>query len=140
MQEANIRLLDRRHTLPNLKSLLLTLSSPTPPPSSTAYRFGVASNGSLSGTTTNNNSRIGSRQTSYTYPTGSPSAFKQASSLHSSPAGSGRGHLGHESGVQGMSPLKGWTGGGKRSGLSRQSFAGSEVGEEESVVSRSEVI
>ncbi len=33
MQEANVRLLELRHTLPNLKSLLLTLSSPVPPPS-----------------------------------------------------------------------------------------------------------
>lgn len=33
MQEASIRLLDLRHTLPNLKALLLTLSSPVPPPS-----------------------------------------------------------------------------------------------------------
>lgn len=32
MQEASIRLVDIRHTLPNLKALLLTLSSPTPPP------------------------------------------------------------------------------------------------------------
>lgn len=32
MQEASIRMVDLRHTLPNLKSLLLTLSSPTPPP------------------------------------------------------------------------------------------------------------
>jgi hypothetical protein len=28
MQEADIRLLDLRHTLPNLKNVLLTLSSP----------------------------------------------------------------------------------------------------------------
>ncbi|ORY25738.1 hypothetical protein BCR39DRAFT_590016 [Naematelia encephala] len=32
MQMANVRLLDLRHTLPNLKALLLTLSSPIPPP------------------------------------------------------------------------------------------------------------
>jgi hypothetical protein len=32
MQEASIRMVDLRHTLPNLKSLLLTLSSPIPPP------------------------------------------------------------------------------------------------------------
>jgi hypothetical protein len=31
MQEANIRLVDIRHTLPNLKALLLTLSSPVAP-------------------------------------------------------------------------------------------------------------
>ncbi|WWC61358.1 uncharacterized protein I303_103939 [Kwoniella dejecticola CBS 10117] len=31
MQESSIRLLDRRHTLPNLKNLLLTLSSPNLP-------------------------------------------------------------------------------------------------------------
>ncbi|EIW69486.1 hypothetical protein TREMEDRAFT_73876 [Tremella mesenterica DSM 1558] len=32
MQEADIRLVELRHTLPNLKNLLLTLSSPEPPP------------------------------------------------------------------------------------------------------------
>ena len=32
MQEANVRLLELRHTLPNLKALLLTLSSPASPP------------------------------------------------------------------------------------------------------------
>lgn len=32
MQEASIKMVDLRHTLPNLKSLLLALSSPMPPP------------------------------------------------------------------------------------------------------------
>jgi hypothetical protein len=42
MQEANVRVLDIRHTLPNLKALLLTLSSPYPPapPSGSATYIG----------------------------------------------------------------------------------------------------
>jgi len=55
MQEANIRLLDLRHTLPNLKALLLTLSSPVPPPQL------------RSGSTTYVNSRTSSRQTSHAW-------------------------------------------------------------------------
>ena len=58
MQEANIRLLDLRHTLPNLKILLLTLSSPIPPaPISTLSRI-----------STFVDSRSSSRQTSRNWP------------------------------------------------------------------------
>jgi hypothetical protein len=52
MQEASIKMVDLRHTLPNLKALLLTLSSPIPPPQ---RHF------------TNPNSRMTSRQTSHAY-------------------------------------------------------------------------
>lgn len=70
MQEANIRLLELRHTLPNLKSLLLTLSSPVTPPSLPPL--------SVSGSSTYVNSRGSSRQTSRAWSippqNGSPSS------------------------------------------------------------------
>ena len=53
MQEASIRMVDLRHTLPNLKSLLLALSSPMPPPQRRHF--------------SNPNSRMTSRQTSQAY-------------------------------------------------------------------------
>lgn len=43
MHESDIRMLDLRHTLPNLKNLLLTLSSPEPPPSGPVSGPGWAS-------------------------------------------------------------------------------------------------
>ena len=46
-------MVDLRHTLPNLKALLLTLSSPTPPPQRRHF--------------SNPNSRMTSRQTSQAY-------------------------------------------------------------------------
>lgn len=61
MQEANIRLLDLRHTLPNLKVLLLTLSSPMPPSISSSFPM-------LSRSTTYVDSRSSSRVTSGAYP------------------------------------------------------------------------
>jgi len=63
MQEANIRLIELRHTLPNLKSLLLTLSSPIAPPSRP----------SISGSSTYVNSRSSSRTWSHSLPMHSPS-------------------------------------------------------------------
>lgn len=53
MQEASIKMVDLRHTLPNLKALLLTLSSPVPPPPRRHL--------------SNPNSRMTSRQTSQAY-------------------------------------------------------------------------
>ena len=53
MQEASIKMVDLRHTLPNLKSLLLALSSPMPPPQRRHL--------------SNPNSRMTSRQTSQAY-------------------------------------------------------------------------
>lgn len=155
MQEANIRLVDRRHTLPNLKSLLLTLSSPTPPPPP-PHPAGQASSYPPSGTTTYNNSRIGSRQASYTFnpQLGFSTREKQsvlgspASSLGDlrSPPGSHIGGVGRrERDGNSMSPIKaGWGDGGARgrSHLSRQSWGGSQEAEEgdgETAVSRSEV-
>ncbi|ORX39691.1 hypothetical protein BD324DRAFT_614626 [Kockovaella imperatae] len=56
MQESNIRAMDVRQTLPNLKSLLLTLSSPV-----------SNSNQTLASSMTIVNSNNSSRQTSYTF-------------------------------------------------------------------------
>jgi hypothetical protein len=53
MQEASIKMVDLRHTLPNLKSLLLALSSPMPPPPRRHL--------------SNPSSRMTSRQTSQAY-------------------------------------------------------------------------
>jgi len=64
MQEANIRLLDLRHTLPNLKTLLLTLSSPVPSTSLSS----LSSFPALSRSSTFVDSRASSRQTSAAYP------------------------------------------------------------------------
>lgn len=64
MQEANIRLLDLRHTLPNLKTLLLTLSSPVPSTSLSS----LSSFPALSRSSTFVDSRTSSRQTSGAYP------------------------------------------------------------------------
>jgi len=68
MQEANIRLIELRHTLPNLKSLLLTLSSPVPPgsfPSTSRSSTYVDSRAS---------SRQASRAWSIPHQQGSPSS------------------------------------------------------------------
>lgn len=152
MQEANIRLVDRRHTLPNLKSLLLTLSSPTPPAPAPSYRTGPNSSYPTSGTTTFNNSRVGSRQASYNFH--SPSRLNMTrekfptgtsvSSIGDSPAGDLMRGSGRERELQSMSPVKPWSEAtrGKKSHLSRQSWGGSEDidgGDAETAVSQSEV-
>lgn len=72
MQEPNIRLVDRRHTLPNLKALLLTLSSHVPPPPpphpSIIAAASAGQRSSSSGTSTQLSSRAASRQASYNWP------------------------------------------------------------------------
>lgn len=80
MQESNIRLLDIRHTLPNLKMLLLTLSSPWPP---------ATSSQSLSRTTT----KIGSTFDMYKYGSASVTSSRQTSHTFtlSAPTGTGPG-------------------------------------------------
>lgn len=64
MQEANMRIIDVRHTLPNLKALLLTLSSPTLPP---PLPVSVSTASKSSGTSTYVNSRATSRQASHSF-------------------------------------------------------------------------
>ncbi|WVQ78077.1 hypothetical protein IAT38_000158 [Cryptococcus sp. DSM 104549] len=68
MQEANIRLLDLRQTLPNLKNLLLTLSSPVPPSPAPTRAHSARSR---SGTTTNAASRASSGAWPHPGPGGS---------------------------------------------------------------------
>lgn len=61
MHEHDIRMLDMRHTLPNLKNLLLTMSSPDPPPPGPVTGPGWASGAG---------SRASSRQASYSFSPG----------------------------------------------------------------------
>ena len=77
MQEANVRALDTRQTLPNLKSLFLALSSPSP------HRMEALSRG-----TTYVNSTASSRTTSYNFGGSTlPSAITGMSPAGSSTAG-----------------------------------------------------
>lgn len=81
MQEASIRMVDLRHTLPNLKSLLLTLSSPIPPPQ---RRMPHNSHSAFT-------SRMTSRQTSQAYsipqfsPSGTSTTLAEEYDIHGSP-------------------------------------------------------
>lgn len=81
MQEANGRLLDLRHTLPNLKVLLLTLSSPSSLPSQSSFP-------ALSRSTTLYDSRASSRQTSSSWPRPimSPSGSYNSLSIANTPS------------------------------------------------------
>jgi hypothetical protein len=90
MQEANLRSLDIRHTLPNLKALLLTLSSPVPlhPPAPLPRRNGNGNSISIQtglGYSNDYSSRDTSRQTSnaWSIPRGirSPTSASVISSL-----------------------------------------------------------
>lgn len=86
MQDANIRLVDARHTLPNLKALLLTLSSPElPPPPTIPTR-------KSSGNSTYVNTRATTRQTSFQFPL---AMTRGTSSVGSSVGRSPRTSLGH---------------------------------------------
>lgn len=107
MQEASIRLLDLRHTLPNLKALLLTLSSPTPPPNRSSP-FGFTGY---------------SRQTSaaYSIPHFSPGASASASPS-STKVGSGPGAGAGGAGSAGSGPASPLSRGVRRSRLGRTSL------------------
>lgn len=87
MQECNSRLLDLRHTLPNLKMLLLTLSSPEP----------VVSTYPLSRSFTFVDSRTSSRATSGAWPRPFASPGSGVSSKGSSPVKPGTAALGYGS-------------------------------------------
>ncbi|KAK8869985.1 hypothetical protein IAR55_000555 [Kwoniella newhampshirensis] len=112
MLEANIRLLDLRHTLPNLKNLLLTLSSPVLPSSSNTVHSSMWRSGS--GTPI----FINSRASSAAWPKGSVGGSPASSVAGGSPTK----RVGNTGIGLGMpSPLVKRGRGGRRSMLSRAS-------------------
>ncbi|WWD15739.1 hypothetical protein CI109_100161 [Kwoniella shandongensis] len=130
MQEANIRLLDLRHTLPNLKNLLLTLSSPVLPSSS----HNVHS--SMWRSTATTPTFMNSRASSAAWPKGSMGTMSPASSV-GSPASLSTTRVGGM-GTGTPSPIVKRGRGGRRSMLSRTASMGRRGNEEVELASDDE--